>query len=204
MKALLPEITGLPTYSDLSFKLNFPTKNTGVFSFWGINGIADIANKLDKDPTKWKTNLESSQYKIGYDLAALGINNKAILSPTTFLFTSVSFTTTKYNHNSVFYRLNLQEVPLTKQNEIESKLSFSAYLNHKFNSRHTNKSGIILNRLSFNYDVANNTNIAENNIADFFVDSKAQRLVISFTPSQNSICVKIYMLMLGHIYSSST
>ena len=52
--------------------------------------------------------------------------------------------------------MNLQEVPVTNQNEVNSKTSLTSYLNHKFSSKHTNRTGIILNRLSYNFDVENN------------------------------------------------
>ncbi len=180
LQVLMPDITGLPTYSDLSFKFNFPTKKMGVFTLWSINGIGDIANKLEEDPIQWETSMESFKYNIGYDLTAFGLNNKAILNSKTFLFTSASFSATKYANNNVFYKTNMQEVPVTNQNEIESKLSFSTYLKHKFNSRHSNKTGLLINRLGYDYKVANNTNVAENSVADFFVDSKGSTYSYQF------------------------
>jgi len=172
LKVLMPEITGLPTYSDLSLKFNFPTKKAGVFSLWSINGMGNIANDLDKDTAKWETNMESFQYDISYNLTASGINHSIILNNKTYLFTSVSFSATEYINKNVYYKMNLQEVPVTNQNEINSKVSLTSYLNHKFSSRHTNRTGITLNRLSYNFDVENNTNIAENDVNDYFVKSK--------------------------------
>ena len=172
LQDLMPQVTGMPTYSDLSLKFNFPTKKYGLFSFWSINGIGNIANDLDKDTTKWETNMESFKYNISYNLTASGINNRKILNNKTYLFTSASFSTTEYINKNVYFRKTLQEIPVTNQNELNSNLSFSSYINHKFNSRHTNRTGFIISRLSYNFDVENNTNVAENNVADFFVNSK--------------------------------
>jgi hypothetical protein len=172
LQGLMPKITGLPTYSDLSVKMDFPTKKFGNFSFWSINGMGSIASDMEKDPSKWETNMESFQYDISYNLTASGINNKKILGNKTYLFTSASFNATDYSNVNNYYKKDMQEVPLTKQNEINSKLSFASYINHKFNSKHTNRTGIIINRHSYNFDVENNTNIAENDVADFFVKSK--------------------------------
>src|SRR6185437_3175630 len=44
--------SAIPQYSDLSFKLNFPTKKFGTFSVFGIGGpsyIALLAQDLSKD-----------------------------------------------------------------------------------------------------------------------------------------------------------
>jgi hypothetical protein len=172
LQGLMPQITGMPTYSDLSVKLNFPTKNFGNFSFWTINGMGNIASDMENDPSKWKTNMESFQYDISYNLTASGINNKKILGNKTYLFTSASFTATDYSNSNKYYRMDMQEVPVTDQNEINSKISFASYLNHKFNSKHTNRTGIIINRHAYNFDVENNTNVAKNDAADFFVKSE--------------------------------
>lgn len=180
LKDLMPQITGLPTYSDLSLKLNFPAKKAGVFSLWSINGMGNIANELNKDTTEWETNMESFQYDISYNLTASGINHRIILNNKTYLFTSASFSATEYINKNVYYKMNLQEVPVTNQNEVNSKTSLTSYLNHKFSSKHTNRTGIILNRLSYNFDVENNTNVAENNIADYFVKSKGSAFSYQF------------------------
>lgn len=180
LKDLMPQITGLPTYSDLSLKLNFPAKKAGVFSLWSINGMGNIANELNKDTTEWETNMESFQYDISYNLTASGINHRIILNNKTYLFTSASFSATEYINKNAYYKMNLQEVPVTNQNEVNSKTSLTSYLNHKFSSKHTNRTGIILNRLSYNFDVENNTNVAENNIADYFVKSKGSAFSYQF------------------------
>jgi len=192
LQNLMPQVTGLPTFSDLSLKFNFPTKAFGVFSIWSINGNGNIANEQNKDTTKWKTNMDSFKYDINYRLTASGINNRKILNEKSYLFTSLSFSATDYKNENVFYRTNLQEVPLTNQKEINSKLSFTSYLNKKFNSRHTNRTGLILNQLTYNFDVANNTNVAENNVADFFVKSTGIAFSTQFyTQSKISLTEKI-------------
>ena len=167
LQNLIPQVSGLPTFSDLCLKMNFPTQNAGVFSVWSINGTGNIANKLNKDTSEWKTNMESFLYDISYNLTATGINHKKIISEKSYVFTS-----TEYNNKNKYFRMNLQEVPVTNQNETNSNISFNSFINHKFNSRITNRTGIILSRYSYNFDVENNTNIAENNEADFFVNSE--------------------------------
>ncbi|MBE9469292.1 MAG: TonB-dependent receptor [Bacteroidetes bacterium] len=180
LQNLMPQVTGLPTYSDLSLKFNFPTKKYGNFSLWSINGIGNIANDLDKDTSSWVTNMESFKYDISYNLTASGINNRKILNNKTYLFTSVSFSATEYTNKNVFFKKTLQEIPLTNQNELNSNLSFTSYINRKFNSRHTNRTGFVISRLSYNFDVGNNTNVAENDLADFFVKNKGHANTYQF------------------------
>lgn len=172
LQGLMPQITGLPTYSDLSIKFDLPTKKYGVFSVWSINGIGSIANDMNMDTNTWDNNMESFQYDIRYNLTASGINNRLILNNKTYLFSSISFSGTEYINKNDYYRRNLQKIPFTNQNETNTRLSFTSYINKKFNVKHTNRTGLILNQLSYNYNVANNTNLAMNDVADFFINSK--------------------------------
>ena len=41
----------LPNYQDLSFKFNLPTRKAGVFSIWGLGGMADDDEKYIPDTT---------------------------------------------------------------------------------------------------------------------------------------------------------
>ncbi len=171
LQDLLPQVTGLPSYSDLSLKLNFPTKNAGVFSFWSINGMGSIHYVNEKDTSKWETNYDSYDYDIHYNLTASGLNHRTTIGNSSYLFSSVSFSTTEYINRNTYFKPDLKEIPVSDQNEVDYKYSFSSFLNHKFNNRHTNKTGLIVNRIQYKYDVVANTDVADNDRLDFFVKS---------------------------------
>ncbi len=172
LQNLLPQVTGLPDFSDLSFKFNFPTKKAGIFSLWSINGMGKVQFENEKDTLKWETNYDSYNYDIHYNLTASGINHRKIIGKNSYLFSTVSFSATEYINKNTYYRPNLKEIPVSDQNEINYRLSFSTFLNHKFNSRHTNRTGLTINKLAYDYDVTANTNVAFNDTSDFFVKSK--------------------------------
>ena len=172
LKTFLPHVTGLPDFSDLSFKLNFPTAKAGTFSLWSINGMGKIDFEPEKDPEEWTTNYDAYNYDIHYDLTASGLNHRIIVGKKSYLFSSLSFSASKYTNNNSYLRSNLDEVPVSDQNEVNSRLSLSSYFNHKFNSRHTNRTGIVLSRLAFNYDVKGNSDVANSNTYDFLVNDK--------------------------------
>lgn len=171
LQNLLPQVTGLPSYSDLSLKFNFPTKRAGVFSFWSINGMGRIQFVNKKDTSKWETNYDSYDYDIHYNLTASGINHRKIIGNNSYLFSTISFSATEYMNKNIYFLPDLKEIPVSDQNEIDYKYSFSSFLNHKFNSRHTNRTGAIINRIQYKYDVAANTDVANNDTSDFFVKS---------------------------------
>ncbi len=178
LQGLMPQITGLPTYQDLSLKLNFPTKNAGVFSLWSINGTGRIKSDMETDTSKWETTMDSYQYDISYRLTSSGLSHRYFLNKKAYLFSSLSYSATDYSNKNDYYNLNMQEIPVTNQNEINTKASLSSYLNVKFNSRHTNRTGFVVSRLSYNLDIANNTDVGENPMADYFVNSKGNAMSI--------------------------
>lgn len=169
---LLPQVTGLPEYSDLSLKLSFPVKKAGTFSFWSINGMGRIQFENEQDTTEWETNMDSYEYDIRYNLTASGINHKRNIGNNSYLFSSVTFSGTEYINKNAYYRSDLQQIPVSDQSEKNMRVSIASYLNHKFNKRHANRTGFIINRLSYNYDVAGNTDAARSETYDYFVREK--------------------------------
>lgn len=178
LQDLMPQVTGLPTYQDLSLKLNFPTKNAGVFSLWSINGTGRIKSDMETDTSKWETTMDSYQYDISYRLTSSGLSHRYFLNKKAYLFSSLTFSATDYGNKNDYYRLNMQEVPVTNQNEINTRASLSSYLNVKFNSKHSNRTGMVVNRLSYDLDIANNTNVGENEVADYFVNSQGNAMSV--------------------------
>jgi carboxypeptidase-like protein len=177
---IIPQVTGMPTYSDLTLKMDFPTKKAGIFTFWSLAGMGNIANKLDKDTANWETNMEGYKYNITYNLVTAGVNNRLIISNKSYLFSSVSFSGTNYINNNVYFRDKKYKVPVTDQNEINSKTTLTSFLNYKFSNRHTNKTGFVVNKHYYDLDVKNNTNVAINDTSDFFVNSKGNAISLNF------------------------
>jgi hypothetical protein len=69
-------VSGIPTYQDLSYKINIPTSKKGVFTFWGIGGISDIA-LLDsqKDSTDWSFTGVGEDLRFGSKMGATGLSH---------------------------------------------------------------------------------------------------------------------------------
>ncbi len=150
---LIPEEAGSIGYQDLSFKLNFPTKELGNFSLWGIGAI----DTQDRDPIEDMADWETVQDKEGYDLnlinGALGMTHKILLSDKTYLHTTLAA-----SGNGIETEYDELDEDLNRQfrESVENKTwkyTLSSTLNHKFGKNHVNRSGIILNQ--HHYDVFN-------------------------------------------------
>lgn len=133
-----------PKYEDLSFKLNFPTKNYGTFSIWGIGGKDSNKEYEETDSTKWEENWDRIQYDYKVTTGAVGFNYKYILGNSTFMNTTLALAGDKtfYDQN----RLNDDLVLAGDQygDLLSGRTSLISDINHKFSARHSNKTGFIL------------------------------------------------------------
>jgi len=148
---ILPENAAGTTYQDLSFKLNFPTKKTGIFSVWGM-GLIDFSDaKAKNNINEWKydddmENLEAKQY-----MGAIGISHKFFLNNEQYLKTTIATTSNGIDMHSE--RLD-SSFNSHANNVVKNKyynFIVSSFLNTKFSARHANKSGIIITNM--NYDM---------------------------------------------------
>jgi hypothetical protein len=154
---VLPASAGGIRYQDLNFKINLLTRKTGTFSLWGIGALDKNPQKALTDSSLWEYNQDKEEANNNLTMGALGINNKLILSPKSFLFTSISASGNGLAHRQG--RLsNTMVLEPTEHVDYQSwKYSFASYLNHKFSTRHTNRSGIIIDDLNYNYNIQNAT-----------------------------------------------
>ncbi|MDR2919600.1 MAG: TonB-dependent receptor [Tannerella sp.] len=148
---LLGDAAGM-RYQDLSFKFNFPTKKAGTFSVWGIGVIDKYKQDMESDTTKWESVTDRNDSHFDQSMGAGGIGHKIYLNNNTYIKSAIAATYTK---NELYVDLfDLQKNP-TRINNMEGtnwNLSFNSYLNRKFSSRHTNRTGINITRLAYDLD----------------------------------------------------
>ncbi len=157
-KSGLMPIDQTPVYQDLSFKLNFPTKHAGTFSFWGVGGIDNISDKEEADSAKWET--ETDRMKNNWDewFGATGISNKYSVNSKTHINTSIVATGTmkKLWQKRLDNNLELQNDMTLNSNT--SKISLNSYVNHKFNAKLSSRTGFNINSLHYQYDLSGTLN----------------------------------------------
>ncbi|MCK4464829.1 MAG: hypothetical protein KAU83_03875, partial [Bacteroidales bacterium] len=127
-----------------------------------------------------KSFYDNYHYDIHYDLTASGINHRKVIGKRSYVFSAISFSATRYINKNSYLRPSLLEIPVSDQNEINSRFVLSSYLNHKFSSRHSNKTGFKISRIAFNFDVEANTDVATKDTVDFFVADKGSSASVQF------------------------
>jgi len=177
LQNIMPIETGLPDYTDLSFNMNFPTKKAGVFSLWSMNGYGRIANEPSKPPEEWETSFDNIKIEFTYGLTASGLNHKIIIGKKSFLSSSLSFS--GYTNSNVFGQLDslLKNVPVSDISEKNYTIRAKSVLNHKFGSRHTNRSGIMFNQIWYDYNNLANSYPAFQDTLDFRMREKGNTYI---------------------------
>ena len=140
----------ITNFQDLSYNFYFPTKKAGNFSLFGFGGLSDQKLAAKKDSMGWKT--EDDRYNFNYfsNTSAAGLKHAITLSPNTYLQSAAVLSGN--DHGFTAAKLDESYVPnLTyKENNINNKFTMSSVLNHKFNARHSIRSGVYFNEYFYN------------------------------------------------------
>jgi hypothetical protein len=155
---ILPAEMGILKYQDLCFKLNFPTKSLGTFSIWSISALDHQGRKAISDSTKWKSDTDREDYNTDLFMGAIGFNHLLIFGSKTYINTTFAPTGNGLSYKTDSYDRNLILLPDEKLNNKTWKYTLTSFVNHKFNSRLTNKTGFIINRTQYNIDIQSNEN----------------------------------------------
>lgn len=150
LSSLLPEDAQNTKYQDLSFKLNFPTKNAGVFSLWGI-GLIDRSGQIaETDPDKWEYMQDKEDQDAKQYMGVIGLNHKLNVWNNATFKTSLATTVSGLDMHTERMDANAKPIP---QNLIKStnwNFVFASSLNKKYNRMHTNKTGVRITGLKYN------------------------------------------------------
>lgn len=145
---------GVPYYQDISFKLNFPRTAAGAISIFGLGGKSDI--KL------WDSKKDTSDEKLdfyggegfdltnGSDMGVVGINHTYLFNENTY--SRITIAGMGHLFETIIDSLapgTLDKSPWYRNEFLDKKIFFSAYVNHKFNNQHSIKTGVIISDIFY-------------------------------------------------------
>jgi hypothetical protein len=146
---LLPDLAGDAAglrYQDLSFKMNFPTQRAGIFALYGFGTKDHFAQNSDMPDFRWTGKDDFRQTKgIG------GVEHKIFIGGNTYLKTSLSanYSLNEVDVNRFFNNTDNKTIDMKNTNW---NVAFNSFLNTKFSSKHTNRTGIIVTGLFYDLD----------------------------------------------------
>ncbi len=186
ISSLLPEESQGTNYQDLSFKIKIPTKKTGHFSIWGIGLI-------DRSGSNPETNIEKQNYysdiekqNVNQFMGAFGINHRLIFKNSAYLNSTLAVSTNGIDLKTD--RLNSSSIlqPYNKINNTNNNITFKTFLNKKFSSKHTNKTGITIRGLNYNLSLKENNNLT-NNLNTLVSENGSSALISTYSNSSFSL-----------------
>jgi hypothetical protein len=144
-----------PDYQDASFKLNFPTKRAGTFSVFGLGGYNTVSRETQKDSTVWSKEDEyNMDYKNSAMMATAGISHQYQLNKSSYLKTvlSASYDDAREKYDTLNQRDNYNKVPVSQSHYGNTAYRLAVLYNNKLNSRHTLRTGVVTQNLSYDLD----------------------------------------------------
>ena len=158
------------TFQDLSFNLNFLSKNNkSVMNIWGIGGLSKEDYAALDDPAEWDEYDDYAIYDFKTNMGAAGISHSLQVGKKSLLKTSVAV----MNQQITFVddTLNTQKTPYTINDELykNSRTSLAISFNAKPASSLVWKTGVFVNRIGYTFQQSLfdfNTSVYRNNIVD--------------------------------------
>jgi hypothetical protein len=155
MSYFIPGTAGtLPNYQDLSFKINIPTRKSGVFSVWGIMGMSMAGHKAPLDTSKWIVAFDSEEFSNRSMKGAYGLSHKMIVSKNSYLHSVISYSGDgrkeadyRWHYDTMFYKTLSGDIRLKNH-----YIRLSEMYNWKVNSKSTLRAGLILSTMGFSYN----------------------------------------------------
>lgn len=148
---IIPDDGGVTNFQDLSFNVVLPAGKAGTFSVFGFGGLSSQNYAAKLDSTKWEEEWMRYGSKFLANTGAAGITNRIILGEKSYLHSAVVFSGTGNGYNERYVLDDYQQRTTYRQLFNQQKLTLSTTLTHKFNSKHTLRTGLMLNRLGYDF-----------------------------------------------------
>ena len=195
MQPLLPDDAEGISYQDLSFKLNFPSKKAGVFSFWGI-GLVDRSGQTAKTAsTEWVYMQDREEGSPKQYMGASGLSHLYYFNNTTSIRTTLAATANGLDWNMKRMNENLVLLPQTEIQNTNWNLVLNSVLNKKVSSSHTSRTGITITGLGYDLTLRDAGNTGDNPIT--ILDGKGFNSLLSMYSSSSLLLTNRITLNLG-------
>jgi CarboxypepD_reg-like domain/TonB-dependent Receptor Plug Domain len=154
--SLLTKVGVLPNqnptnFQDLSYNINLPTKKAGTFTLFGFSGFSDQSAKYLNDSTKWKSDEDRYGANFTSNTGVNAATHFIKLHAKSTLKSAVSYAKTS-TASDVLYARKINTIEdFYKEKYTTTKLNFTTTLNYKIQNNSTLRSGIIINKIGYNY-----------------------------------------------------
>lgn len=141
----------LPVYQDISFNLNLPTKKWGTFKVFGIGGVSSFLLGADKDSANWTEESNRFERVFGSNSATVGVSHIIKSSEKGYWHSGIAASGGRYFDETDYIADDLSYDQREKGEYMDQRLTATVDYNHKFNRRHSNKTGAIFTHVNHDY-----------------------------------------------------
>lgn len=142
---------GSTNFQDLSYNISLPTRKFGNFSIFGFGGLSSQTYDADRDPVKWETESDRYDFKFISNTGMSGITHNISIGQNSHLRSALAYSYTETGYNEKYLE-NIDSMTNSyKGNFKNNKITFSTTLNHKIGVKHSLRTGVIVNFISFDY-----------------------------------------------------
>jgi hypothetical protein len=111
-------------------------------------------------------------------MTASGLNHKIILGKKSLLSSAISFSGYTNTNTSGQFDTTMNLAPVADISEENYTIRLKSTLNHKFGPRHTNRTGIMINGIGYNYQNLANSDPAVQDTLDFRMNEKGNTYIL--------------------------
>ena len=143
----------LPTYQDLSFKINVPAGKAGTFSLWGIGGD-NLAGLIPaSDSTQWTNAYDYYGFEAKSRMGVTGLTHRILLTDKSYLKTviAVSATQTGSKGFNLVASQNYARAYVDENQFNQYTIRATTTYTYKFNAANTLKVGGTFHHFIFDY-----------------------------------------------------
>lgn len=176
----------MPVYQDLCFKINMPTDNAGVFSVWGLVSDDSDDFRAEQDSSFWEMEEDRMDGALTQRMGGLGLNHRIILHRNAYINTSLALTGDYMTYEGGILDDDLKHYENESMNVLNYKVTLTSIYNRKFNARHTNRTGFVVDRLHYN-TILKHAPVIDQGLITVIDEKDASSYVQVFTQSNYSL-----------------
>ena len=132
-----------PSYQDLSFSVNIPTKKAGTLKFFGVGGLSNFLLDAKRDTADWEFDGDRVRRVYGTKSGTAGLSYYLPVNSKGYFHAAAAYSYGRNFDNSDYLEEDFSWSLRDQSNYDDARLTVTADYNHKFSNRHTNKSGFI-------------------------------------------------------------
>jgi Carboxypeptidase regulatory-like domain len=132
-----------PSYQDLSFSINLPTKKAGTFKIFGVGGLSNFLLDAKRDSADWEFDGDRVRRVYGTKSGTGGISYYLPVKGNGFFHAAAAYSYGRNFDNSDYLEDDFEWDLRDQSSYDDARLTVTADYNHKFGKRHSNKSGVI-------------------------------------------------------------